>query len=649
VLPKPPLWLSSLVVLSLGLLVTASAGQAAPSLRPVAWGCLPFSDYGQCSVPSTLSGVTAVAAGDYYQSLALKSDGIVVAWGCSDGANYGQCNVPNGLSGVTEIASGVTHSLALKNDGTVVAWGCGTGGDHGQCSVPNGLSGVTALAAGAAHSLALRNDSTVVAWGCADGSDFGQCSVPTGLSGVTAVDAGETHSLALKNDGTVIAWGCGGGIGFGQCSVPPGLSGVTAVAAGDYDSLALKNDGTVVAWGCGAGTDFGQCSVPSTLSGVTAIDAGYAQSLALKNDGTVVAWGCGADTNLGQCDMPSGLSDVSAISAGLWHSLAVAQFVDQTITFVPLTNKTYRDPDFTVSATASSGLPVSFSASGNCLVSGARVHIGGAGSCTITASQRGGPNYNPAPDVSRTFAIAKASQSIHFSPIASKTYRDLFSISATASSGLRVWFQTHGSCLIYQLQPVGAQVLAWGAGSCTITATQPGDANYNPAPDVSQSVSVAKASQTISFGALTNKKYGVFDFLVSATASSGLAVSFAADGKCTVGGAIVSGAIVHLTGVGSCTITASQAGNANYSAAASVSRSFSITGAHCRVPKVVGKQLASAKRTIARRHCRTGKVRRAYSSTSKKGVVISQSRRPGRVLPRGSKIGLVVSRGRKKL
>jgi beta-lactam-binding protein with PASTA domain len=66
------------------------------------------------------------------------------------------------------------------------------------------------------------------------------------------------------------------------------------------------------------------------------------------------------------------------------------------------------------------------------------------------------------------------------------------------------------------------------------------------------------------------------------------------------------------------------------------------------VPRVVGKRLAAARRTIAQRHCRTGKVVHAYSGEHKKGIVISQSRRPGKVLPAGSKINLVVSRGRRR-
>ena len=545
------------MVLSSALLFTAAAAQATPTLKPVAWGCAPFTDYGQCSVAGSLSGVTAVAAGDYYHSLALKSDGTVVAWGCAADTDYGQCSVPLGLAGVTAIAAGSTHSLALKSDGTVVAWGCADGADSGQCTVPTGLSGVTALAAGQTHSLALKGDATVVAWGCGPGHDFEQCTVPTGLSGVTALAAGETHSLALKADGTVVAWGCGGLIGSGQCSVPVGLTSVTAIAAGAYHSLALKADGTVVAWGCGAGNDFAQCSVPVGLTSVTAIAAGYAQSLALKGDGTVVAWGCGGGNDLGQCSVPTGLTGVTAISAGLWHSLAVAQFVDQTIIFGALPNKTYGDPDFAVSASASSGRPVSLIASGNCIVTNALVHITGAGSCTVTASQ-------------------------------------------------------------------------------------PGGLNYNPAPDVSHAITIAKAAQLISFGPLPNQKYGAADFAVSASASSGQPVSFSASGKCTV-----NAEIVHLTGVGLCTLTASQSGDPNYSAAPEVSRSFSIKSPPCTVPKVVGKRLVSAKRAIARRHCSTGKVTYAYSRTSKKGIVISQSRRPGKVLPTRSRVNLVLSRGRK--
>jgi len=359
----------------------------------------------------------------------------------------------------------------------------------------------------------------------------------------------------------------------------------------------------------------------------------------LKSDGTVVAWGCGTafgfSSDFGQCSVPVGLTGVTAIAAGWYHSMALAELQSQTITFTPLGSKTYGAPDFTVSAAASSGLPVSFAASGHCTVNGATVHLTGAGSCTITASQGGNVNYDPAPPVSQSFSIGKASQSISFGAIANKTYgAPDFTVSATTSSGLPVSFAASGNCTLS-----GPSVHLTAVGSCTITASQAGSVNYLPATH-SQAFAITKASQTISFGLLKNKTYGADDFNVGATASSGLPVSFGASGKCTV-----NGATVHLTGVGSCAITASQPGNANYRAAANVTRNFSIARVTCRVPKVVGKPLASAKRLIARRHCHIGKVERARSSRLKQGIVISQSRQPGRVLPANSKINLVVSRG----
>jgi hypothetical protein len=111
-----------------------------------------------------------------------------------------------------------------------------------------------------------------------------------------------------------------------------------------------------------------------------------------------------------------------------------------------------------------------------------------------------------------------------------------------------------------------------GAGSCTITASQAGDANYAPAPDVPQTFSIAKANQTITFNPLADKTTSDPPFTVSATASSALTVGFAATGNCTV-----SGTTVTITSAGSCTITASQAGNGNYNPAPNVARTFNIT------------------------------------------------------------------------
>jgi Regulator of chromosome condensation (RCC1) repeat len=268
----------------------------------IGWG---DNQYGQATVPASLTGITAISAG-FYHSLALKTDGTVVAWGANI---YGETTVPASLTNVTAIAAGYQHSLALKNDGTVVGWGDNS---HGQTTIPASLTNVKAISAGHDHSLALKTDGTVVAWGY---NVLGQTDVPAGLTGVTAIAAGANHSLALKTDGTVVAWGYNS---FQQTDVPTGLTNVMAIAAGYNHSLALKSDGTVVGWGSNT---FGQTDVPAGLTGVKAIAAGNEHNLVLKTDGTVVAWG--GPNSFGETDIPAGLTTVTAIAAGANHNLAL--------------------------------------------------------------------------------------------------------------------------------------------------------------------------------------------------------------------------------------------------------------------------------------------------------------------------------------
>ena len=244
---------------------------------------------------------------------------------------------------------------------------------------------------------------------------------------------------------------------------------------------------------------------------------------------------------------------------------------------------------YVVSATASSGLPVSFSASpgsaGVCTVSGSSVSFVGAGACTIFADQAGNASYQPAPQVQQSFTVsppAASSQTISFTstaPSGAVVGGPSYAISATASSGLPVTFSaaasSAGICTVS-----GATVSLVGAGTCTVNANQSGNASYLPAPQVQQSFAVStpgKSSQTITFTstAPSGATVGGPTYAVSATASSGLTVGFSAAassaGICTVAGSTVS-----FVGVGTCTVYANQAGNASYNPAPQVQQSFSV-------------------------------------------------------------------------
>jgi hypothetical protein len=78
----------------------------------------------------------------------------------------------------------------------------------------------------------------------------------------------------------------------------------------------------------------------------------------------------------------------------------------QAITFDPLPNRFISNSPFTVVATATSSLPVTFTVSGGvCTIVGDVVTLTDPGTCTVTAHQAGDANYNPAPDVSRSFEV----------------------------------------------------------------------------------------------------------------------------------------------------------------------------------------------------------------------------------------------------
>jgi hypothetical protein len=243
--------------------------------------------------------------------------------------------------------------------------------------------------------------------------------------------------------------------------------------------------------------------------------------------------------------------------------------VDQTITFHALPDRAFGEAAFSISATASSGLPVSFTVSGTCTLDGSTVSITAAGACTVTAHQAGSTSYHPAPDLARTFTIAQAGQTITFAPISNRTFGDpAFEVTASASSGLPVSLSATGQCTIE-----GTTVTLTGAGLCTITARQEGNVNYPAAAEVARSFDIAQAGQTIAFAEIADRTFGDPAFEVTASASSGLPVSWLAGGSCAI-----EGTTVTLLSAGSCTITARQAGNANYPAA-EVARAFDIAHA----------------------------------------------------------------------
>lgn len=181
------------------------------------------------------------------------------------------------------------------------------------------------------------------------------------------------------------------------------------------------------------------------------------------------------------------------------------------------------------------------------------------GAYPITASGAVNPNYNIT-YTPGTLTITQAQQTVAFTstiptnPTAGGTY----SVTATASSGLAATFtidaaSTAGACT------VSNSVVAFtGAGSCIIDANQAGNANYGAAPQVQQTVTVGKATSTVTLqSSLNPAMYGqsvTFTATVSGQAPSGT-VTF------TLGTGTLCQAVALNGNAATCTTTALPVGS----------------------------------------------------------------------------------------
>ena len=178
--------------------------------------------------------------------------------------------------------------------------------------------------------------------------------------------------------------------------------------------------------------------------------------------------------------------------AGIAESATFLITKPQTISFAPLADKLTSDGPFTVTASASSGLPVTFAANGVCSIAQDEVTLEGVvGSCTITALQSGNDEWSAAKKVSRSFVVGelnKQSQTITFAAVPNRSFSEgAFELVATASSGLPVSFSASGACGM-----AGNTLVLDAPGTCAVTASQDGDATFNPAANVTHEFTITE-------------------------------------------------------------------------------------------------------------------------------------------------------------
>jgi len=252
----------------------------------------------------------------------------------------------------------------------------------------------------------------------------------------------------------------------------------------------------------------------------------------------------------------------------------------QTISFTqPTSPVTYGVSPITLSATATSGLTVTFSidssSTGTGTIGGNTLTVTGAGTLVIDANQAGNANYQAAAQVQGTIVVNPATPTISISNVPTSavyggSFTPTYSYSGNGSPTESVASSTTSVCTVS-----GGVVHFVGVGTCTLTASATATTDYTAVTGSPQSFTVGKATPTISISNIpTSAAYGgsfTPTYSYSGNGSPTESVASSTTSVCTV-----SGGVVHFVNVGTCTLTASATATTDYTAVTGSPQSFTV-------------------------------------------------------------------------
>ena len=371
----------------------------------------------------------------------------------------------------------------------------------------------------------------------------------------------DTLGSATLNDGTAVL-NLGGGYDAGAYAFRARYAGDSdhyQSTSGQAGHTVLKADQTLT-FSPPASVTYGDSSFALNGSSDAGLTVSYATS-----DSDVISLSGGTATigNAGTVTLTASQAGNANYNAATPVSRSVTVAPQPVTLTVTDTDRTYDgDPKAVTVTTSPAGIPVTVT------YDGSTTAPTDAGSYAVRA-ETDDDNYSGSTDA--TLTIAKAAQTLTFPAPATRTFGDApFALGATASSGLSPSYTSSDTGVV---TVSGGTATVVGAGTATLTARQAGNDNYQAASEVTRTLTVDKASQTITFPAPAARAYGDPDFNLGASVDSGLTLSYASASPAVA--TVDSAGNVSLVGAGSTELTVSQDGDEDH-LAASVTRTLTV-------------------------------------------------------------------------
>ena len=341
-------------------------------------------------------------------------------------------------------------------------------------------------------------------------------------------------------------------------SAPAVLKNDQSIVLGPLpSSVTIANPPVITATAMSGGVPNG-LQVVFTAAGSCAISS---QSIVSNVSSAIVAL-----TSTGSCTISASQPGTTAFNpantvSGTFIVLPLGSATkSQIITFAPLPSVKY-GATFSLSASSSSGLPVSFTASGPCTTNGV---INGVGLCTITASVQG----------NNVYSAASLTQAFNIYPAVLKVMANSFAI----GYGQPIPPLTYGYSGFVNND--SASVIS-GAAALSTTATPTSNAGTYPVTVATGTLAATNYSFLYVSGSLTVQQanqmpltlmtsgplaYGQSETMSVSGGSTGGAVTYnLIGGSCSIAGA----RLTATSGTGSCQVTATMAGSTNYNSVTS--------------------------------------------------------------------------------